>query len=294
MQTSITSTGMMQSIREFGGVSTLFRGMAAPLASAAIINAIIFSSYGFSSRLYDQWITEPRQQQLTNDNFDSEDETTPTHDPWQKALLCGAFAGFVQCFVICPMEHVKCRLQIQQGPNAEFHGPWQATRQIVNKYGVQRLYQGWWSTVLREVPAFGLYFAVYDYLKDRTNSLLLDRDRRLWKQQAGSSLDPAIALGSSTSHTWLASAIAGGCTGSFTWAIVYPVDLIKSKIQTAPLDTPFRQLRMWNVGRDIVRQHGVGFLFRGLGITLVRAFPVNGTIFPVYEFTLRQLSGLGL
>jgi solute carrier family 25 carnitine/acylcarnitine transporter 20/29 len=47
---------------------------------------------------------------------------------------------------------------------------------------------------------------------------------------------------------------------------------------------------MYHVGASIVARHGWRRLFRGLGITLVRAFPVNGTIFPVYEFTLMQIN----
>lgn len=64
----------------------------------------------------------------------------------------------------------------------------------------------------------------------------------------------------------------------------------KPQVQTSPLDTPLRNLSMYHVGASIVARHGWRRLFRGLGITLVRAFPVNGTIFPVYEFTLMQIN----
>lgn len=304
------NTGILQSIREFGGVASLFRGMAAPLGAAAVINAIIFGSYGFSSRLYDDQISATNTFADDNNNDDDDDASgLPTHDPWQKAIACGSFAGLVQCFIICPMEHVKCRLQTQGTSSAttknmhKYIGPLQATRHIVAHHGVQRLYQGWWSTVAREVPAFGLYFAIYDHLKDRTLTLLRDRERCLLaangtvtstvpNETTNTNSNKSLS-NKNSAHAWMASAIAGGCSGSLTWAVVYPVDLIKSKIQTAPLTTPFRQLSMWNVGRSIYQQHGWRFFFRGLGITVVRAFPVNGTIFPVYEFTLQQMSGLG-
>lgn len=294
MQTSATSGGVLQSIREFGGISSLFRGMAAPLGAAAVINAIVFGSYGFSSRLYDKYITEPRQLLLQAEDGYDENDDTPTHDPWQKSMACGSFAGSVQCVIIAPMEHLKCRLQCQHGSadaGSKYTGPLQAARRIVTEHGYQRLYQGWWSTVTREVPAFGLYFASYDYFKDQANSFLLEQDRRNL-EIAGKPADAAPVL--SSARTWFASAISGGLSGSLTWAIVYPIDLIKSKVQTAPLDTPFRELRMWNIGRAIVEKNGFRYLFRGLGITLIRAFPVNGTIFPVYEFTLKSISSIGI
>jgi solute carrier family 25 (mitochondrial carnitine/acylcarnitine transporter), member 20/29 len=278
LQTSTTAVSLRQSIRDFGGVASLFRGMGAPLGAAAVINAVVFGSYGFSSRLYDQWWP----------NVDS-NNVQLTHDPWQKSFCCGAFAGFVQAFIICPLEHIKCRLQTKQN----YRGPIDCLRQIVRKHGVLRLYQGWCTTLLREIPAFGLYFSTYDYVKDVTNNYLVQlwaSDTELLEEVVDDAMAPRT-----TTHTWIASAIAGGVSGSFTWAIVYPVDLIKSQVQTAALTTPYSELRMLPLARAMVRRHGnIQCLFRGLSITVIRAFPVNGTIFPVYEFTLKQMPLLGL
>ena len=256
-----TSNQGVRSLLSGGGVSSLFRGLAAPLSAATAINAVVFSSYGVASRLYDEHVTP------------NDDESDVNHDPWQKAMACGSFAGLMQCFIICPMEHIKCRLQA----NAEFTGSVQAIKSIMKNHGLSRLYQGFGTTMWREIPAFGLYFAVYDYMKDRANLYLAE--------QAG--LEPNV--NAQHSHTWIASAFAGGCAGCLSWAMVYPVDVLKTRIQTSPLTTPRSELRMLRVGRDLVAQHGWRYLFRGLGITMIRAFPVNGTIFPVYEFTLQQV-----
>jgi solute carrier family 25 (mitochondrial carnitine/acylcarnitine transporter), member 20/29 len=246
------------------------------LYAAAFVNAIVFSSYGLSSRTYSTYYGEPQ--------YDENDEEIPTHDPWPKAMACGAFAGLMQCFIICPMEHIKCRLQTQRGKGSsdyQYKGPYHATKIILREHGIQRLYQGWWTTCIREVPAFATYFASYDYLKDIANDYIAEK------------MDVTHKLNRTNknehSHTWLASAFAGGCAGCFTWALVYPVDVIKTRIQTTPLTTPFRELSMLRVGKEIVQQHGVKYLFRGLGVTLIRAFPVNGTIFPIYEFTLKSV-----
>lgn len=269
-----TSTGV--------GGGSLFRGMAAPLSTAAIVNAIIFSSYGASSRLWDAHIGVPDEHSI--------------HDPWHKAFACGSFAGLVQAIVICPMEHLKCRLQVQQSPTL-YKGPFQMAKHIVTNYGVMRgLYRGWWCTTIREVPAFGAYFAIYDAVKDWITVRLEDRQREhheqlLVQQQLAAASTSTLSMPpipyEDHPHTWLASAFAGGLTGCITWAAIYPVDVIKTRIQTSPLDT---QVRMMQVGRDIVQQHGWKFMFRGLGITMIRAFPVNGIIFPCYEFVLKHIT----
>lgn len=250
LQTNATGTASIRS---------LFRGISAPLTAATGINAVVFGSYGAASRFYDLYIQAPP-------------ETDLNHDIWQKSFSCGSFSGLVQCVLVAPMEHIKCRVQT----STELKGSRQAILQIIKNHGVPKLFQGWWCTVLREVPAFGLYFASYDYMKDSFETYLSGGDR-FAKEPAG--MD--------TRNAWLASGMAGGCAGCLTWAIVYPVDLIKTHIQTASLDKPAPKILA--TARHIIQTAGYRALFRGLGITLIRAFPVNGTIFPVYEYTLKKV-----
>uniref|UniRef100_A0A7S4HIM4 ADP,ATP carrier protein n=1 Tax=Odontella aurita TaxID=265563 RepID=A0A7S4HIM4_9STRA len=55
LQTSSASSGKAgASSKQFGGVMSLYRGMAAPLATAAVVNAMIFSAFGESSRYWDE------------------------------------------------------------------------------------------------------------------------------------------------------------------------------------------------------------------------------------------------
>jgi Mitochondrial carrier protein len=110
----------------------------------------------------------------------ADDAAFSTHDPWQKSCLCGSFSGGVQCIVLCPigtygnllpyagaheqgrsqftlfLEHIKCRLQTQKsaGPQ-QYTGSFQTGQKIFAEHGIRRLYQGFWATFWREVPAFG-------------------------------------------------------------------------------------------------------------------------------------------
>ena len=82
---------------------------------------------------------------------------------------------------------------------------------------------------------------------------------------------------------------AGGLSGTLSWAIVYPLDLIKTRIQSLPHDCRAHERDMVRVGSDVVRRHGWRALYSGFGITMMRAFPVNGIIFPTYEMTSKAL-----
>jgi len=302
-----TSSSASNSI---GSFQSLFKGMAAPLCTAAIVHAIIFASYGTCTRLWEDYFERNNETYIevgeshrrtdsleiqhsiekgieTSFNntissthiIDDKPSTTSTttddnKDPIQntfKVFMCGAAAGTAQALVICPMEHIKCRLQTNT--NNKYKGPIHCTTTILKQYGLfNGLYRGMGVTLWRETPAFGMYFATYDTIKERVESLLEEKDD-----------DHPIP---SHAHAWAASALAGGISGAFTWAIIYPFDVIKSQIQTGPLD---KRISMWKVGYNIVKEHGWRYMFRGLGVTLCRAFPVNAIIFPVYEFVLIQL-----
>ena len=82
-------------------------------------------------------------------------EHTPpsTRNQITKNFVCGGIAGLVQSTVICPMEHVKCRLQIQHAKGASdyvYKNSFDAASKIVGRHGVRGIYRGMTSTCWRE------------------------------------------------------------------------------------------------------------------------------------------------
>jgi len=230
-------------------VSSLFRGISAPVTTAALVNASVFMTYGESSRLWDRYI-----------NFDSTSVQS-------KQIVCGAFTGLVSSFIVSPTELVKIQMQTQNnGSETAYRSSSHAARSILSNHGIQGLYRGFISTCFRQSLGFSVYFASYNTIKDHL------------RYQLG------------TEHVWLPSILAGGVGGCFSWSAVYPIDYIKSRIQAIPLSTTtISELSIWSVAKNTIQQQGWKSLYRGLGITVLRAFPVNGIIFPTYELTLSIL-----
>jgi len=240
------------------GAVSLFRGMGPPLATAGIVNAMVFCSYGGSGRLWDRCFVDP----LAGFGTDRGDRRV------LKSFVSGTATGIFTALVICPAEHIKCRLQIQPGIGvARYCGPTDALKKIYASHGFRGLYRGWVATCSRQGPGLGIYFATYESIKERLR-------KRLERHNSG--------------HAQLkASILAGGIAGSLSWASIYPIDVIKTRIQTSPLECSTPRMRtMWKI---LIREGGVKALFRGIGITVFRAFAVNGIIFPVYEFVSMQL-----
>jgi len=96
--------------------------------------------------------------------------------------------------------------------------------------------------------------------------------------------------------------LCGGLAGVITWASIFPLDVIKTRVQaqafapipeTAPLldgNVPVqRRLGAMEIARNAYRTEGVGVFFRGLGVCSVRAFIVNAVQWAVYEWIMREL-----
>ena len=65
------------------------------------------------------------------------------------------------------------------------------------------------------------------------------------------------------------------CTSTCARVHAYVVEL--------PRRPPPRYSGVWQCTRDLVRRDGFGALWRGYGACMLRAAPVNGTVFLIYS-----------
>ena len=93
--------------------------------------------------------------------------------------------------------------------------------------------------------------------------------------------------------------------GVATWTSIYPVDVVKSMVQTLPegdmqaaathterVAYPGAKASERNLAfivRQMVKKGGVRSLYAGLGATLMRSLPVNVVTFPVYEAVVKAM-----
>lgn len=131
------------------GLSALFRGMGAPLASVTFQNAVVFQTYAVLSRAFDKSV-DPR-------------------DPpsYKGVWLGGVGTGALQSLILNPVELIKVRLQLQQNPTVIQKGPMNLAKSILKAEGLRGIYRGLTITVLRDAPAHGLYFWTYEYMREK-------------------------------------------------------------------------------------------------------------------------------
>ncbi|KAL8710470.1 MAG: hypothetical protein Q9220_004902 [cf. Caloplaca sp. 1 TL-2023] len=172
----------------------------------------------------------------------------------------GAFAGLSNAYLSGPIEHVRIRLQTQpHGAARLYSGPLDCVRKLA-RHGA--LFRGQTVTLLREAQAYGVWFLTFEYLMRRHTSTT---------QQKRSDIPaPMIAL-------------YGGLAGEALWLSSYPLDVVKSKMQSdgfLPGDRR-RYATMRDCFGQTWREEGMRGFWRGVGPTMVRALPVSAGTFIV-------------
>jgi len=180
--------------------------------------------------------------------------------------ICGSIAGIVNGFISAPAEHIRIRMQSQGTmANPPYKNSMDCIKQIYNQYGIRGLYKGGVPTFWREAFAYAVYFSIYDWTV-----------KKVTKNQQKPELHKI--------------AFSGAFAGMCFWFSVFPIDVIKTKVQIDSMTNPqFKS--MMDCVRQTYKIQGFSGFWRGLAPCLVRSVPVNSGTFIVYETTLGLLRG---
>ncbi|KAK7490060.1 hypothetical protein BaRGS_00018760 [Batillaria attramentaria] len=233
------------------GVRGLYKGMGAPVAGVAPIFAICFFGYGVGRRLQQKHPDE----ELT----------------YFQLFKAGLLAGVFTTVIMAPGERIKCLLQIQQashGKEKKYAGPVDCAKKLYQEAGIRGVYRGTAATLLRDMPASGMYFMTYEWLQHVLTPPGHSRgELSVWR-----------------------TLFAGGMAGIFNWMVAIPPDVLKSRLQTAPHGKYPNGIR--DVARELLREDGILALYRGVTPVMLRAFPANAACFMGYEVALKFLNWL--
>ncbi|XP_068194454.1 mitochondrial basic amino acids transporter isoform X3 [Antennarius striatus] len=234
-----------QAIIRQESVFGLYKGIGSPMMGLTFINAIVFGVQGNAMR------------KLGRD--------TPLNQ-----FLAGASAGAIQCVICCPMELAKTRMQLQgtgekKSKNKMYKNSVDCLVRIYKREGIRGINRGMVTTLIREMPGFGVYFLAYDSLT-----------RFLGCEPEDPYMIPKLLF-------------AGGMSGIFSWLSTYPVDVIKSRLQADGVGGVNKYNGIMDCVRQSFQKEGWSVFSRGLVSTLLRAFPVNATTFATVTLFLMYM-----
>jgi solute carrier family 25 carnitine/acylcarnitine transporter 20/29 len=181
-------------------------------------------------------------------------------------FLAGSLAGAANCIVSVPAEHFRIRIQTQPKENPIYKGSIDCMQKIFRNYRIKGVFKGVVPTLYRDSIGYGVYFALHSTLM---NWLCPGQTRREY----------------SIAKIGAAGSIAGMCL----WASVFPFDVVKTKIQTDSLERP-QYKGIVDCFKKTYHSNGLPGFFRGFVPCMLRAIPVNGVVFMLYEVLYRHMT----
>ena len=125
------------------------------------------------------------------------------------------------------------------------------------------MYKGYVATLARDISFYGFYFLAYEMIM----KALQGEDKVV---------NPTYGF------------LAGGTTGMLSWLLTFPFDSLKSITQTESFESK-KYPNYRTMVASVLKEQGVKKLYNGLGVCLLRSFPVNAITFAFYEMTKKEL-----
>jgi len=175
--------------------------------------------------------------------------------PLSTFWFAGALASIPITVLETPVDLFKIKLQAQVG-KGEYAGVIDAGRKIIGKYGWRGAYQGFNPTMARNIPCFATYFCF---------------------SEAGYRwVNPPDGPTPSTARAFLGGLVGGACAGFGFWGIFYPLETIKSRMQSDAIEVEKRKYSsMLDCARKTHAEGGIQAFYKGYVPAIVRGIPVN-------------------
>ena len=230
---------------EWEGVRGLYKGMTSPLVGQMFFRALLFLSYGEAKRIK----TNNGKIKITNKDY----------------FLCGAIAWFFATFAACPIDFLKTQSQIQiiklksiKNYSPNFITPYECFKKVMKLNGITGLFQGYSICLIRNILAGSVQLGIFELTRINFSNKLNCEVKNL----------PIYY-----------SLICGGLGGFFYWHFFYPLDVIKSVIQSDNIEKNQRKhIKIVETTKFLMSEGGIKRFYAGFSPCIIRAIPANSVL----------------
>ena len=182
------------------------------------------------------------------------------HVKRSRLLLAGGLAGAVSRTATAPLDRLKVVLQVQRG----HAGVLPTVRKIWREDKLTGFFRGNGLNVMKVTPESAIKFCAYEMLKPLIGG------------EGGGDVGTSGRL------------LAGGMAGAVAQTAIYPMDLVKTRLQTC-VSEGGKAPKLWKLTKDIWVREGPRAFYKGLFPSLLGIVPYAGIDLAAYE-TLKDLS----
>uniref|UniRef100_A0A0D9VDG6 EF-hand domain-containing protein n=1 Tax=Leersia perrieri TaxID=77586 RepID=A0A0D9VDG6_9ORYZ len=190
-------------------------------------------------------------------------ERRSKHVSASKYLIAGGVSGAASRTATAPLDRLKVIMQVQTNRTTVL----QAVKDIWREGSLRGFFRGNGLNVVKVAPESAIRFYAYEMLKEY-----------IMKSKGENKSD----IGTS------GRLMAGGLAGAVAQTAIYPIDLVKTRLQTFACGSG-KIPSLGSLSRDIWIQEGPRAFYRGLVPSLLGMVPYAGIDLTVYE-TLKEMS----
>lgn len=231
---------------QWEGFSGLYKGVSSPLIGQMFFRANLFLAYGQSKNFL---------LQMSDNNCLSNKDY----------FIAGGLAWLFGTIAECPIDFFKTQMQIQiiksktiKDFQPEYTNMKDCFIKIIRMNGFKGAYQGVVPHMMRNLPAGSAHLGMFEvsrkYFAKKDNIEV--KDLSIYK-----------------------TIISGGIGGWCYWFFFYPLDVVKSSIQS---DNPNKEKRNFNgvldVYNKLYKEGGIKRFYKGFTPCLMRAIPANAVL----------------
>jgi len=278
-KTPITIPRLARLVYREEGIMGFYRGLWIPLMTISFVRAASFTIYNRT------------KEHFRNNNYLCRDSI---FDVAITGGVSGAMSGALISLPSAPFELVKVRRQLEYSIAASKGitfvkppGTAEAVMDIFRANGLVGLYTGFRLHFLRDTSGTALYFLEYDGMRH-----LLGRNR-LGEQGPTPAWLPI--------HQSVVPFFCGSLAGVTSWALIYPLDVVKTKVQQralageryrGPWETLYRLIRGPDPNSPRPLLAGISRIYRGLGVSAARSVTTHGLLWTLFDIVANYIDNL--
>ena len=239
------------------------------MLSMVLVNAMSFGVFDASKRILSSFLQnhQPSSSSSSSSSSDDQDRHQSDGESHGRALFfaAGGMTALVLTPITTPAELVKVRAQLSGVGKKTRVSSLAVARNVISSHGLPALYTGYTVNGIREIVFVSLYFGWYESAKQIIHA----------------------HLGQDSKWARAAIPLAGGSAGALAWSLSFPLDVIKSDIQSQKSLSPrITYSAMWDLARSRFATSGLAGFYSGASASILRAFFVSGTRFSAYELAV--------